>query len=250
MNIKKLKEIVYKSAIPAMEIYARDFKVEYKDDKSPLTEADKAVNEIILSELEKEYPEIPIISEESKLTSFSDRSKWDKCFIIDPIDGTKEFIKKNDEFTINLAYCEDEKVVMGVVYAPALKLMYYCDDKKAYREIDGNIETLPCESNEDFTILKSRSHMNKETEDYIHSLECDFKLIEAGSSLKFCLIAQGSGHLYPRFGPTMEWDTAAAQAILEKAGGEVVRVDTNMPLTYNKENLKNPHFIARVRKSS
>ncbi len=245
MDIKTLKNIVYKAAIPAMDIYSKDFKIHYKKDKSPVTEADLAVNKVITESLQKHYPDIPILSEESMHAPYHVRKEWKEYFVIDPIDGTKEFIKKNGEFTINLAYCVDNRTSLGVVFAPVKGLMFFCNEKNSYKEYQDKLYELPLDLNSQFTILKSRSHLNKETEEFINELDSQYQLVEMGSSLKFCLIAEGIAHLYPRFGPTMEWDTAAAQAILEKAGGEVVSLDTGEALIYNKQNLQNPNFIAR-----
>ena len=246
--IKQLIQIARDAGDKIMEIYATDFEVYSKDDKSPLTEADKAANEIICAELKKLTPNIPILSEENKATDYSERKSWSQMWVVDPIDGTKEFIKKNGEFTVNIALVENGIPIAGVVYAPAIDDMYWADETGAYK--NGN--KLPLITNEtpekSLTIVASRSHMSQETQDYVDSLKENTESIEltsVGSSLKLCYVAEGKADQYPRLAPTMEWDTAAAHAVALKAGKEVLNFETRKNLLYNKENLLNPWFLVK-----
>jgi len=238
-----------------MEIYSRDFQVDYKDDNSPLTEADTKSNEIICTALTKAYPDIPLLSEENKEVPYAERKEWEYFWLIDPIDGTKEFIKKNGEFTINIALIHKDTPVLGVVYAPALGDMYKA--KKG----DGafkNGEKLPLKinetPNETMTIVASKSHLTEETKSFIDHLTSNIQnptFISKGSSLKLVMIAEGTADIYPRLAPTMEWDTAAADAIVREAGKMTYQYNTepraqNPELfRYNKENLLNPWFIVQ-----
>jgi len=242
-----------------MQVYNTAFNVEFKDDKSPLTEADKQANEIINSYL---IPTgIPIISEENKQTNYSTRKKWDLCWIVDPVDGTKEFIKRNGEFTVNIALVENGKPKLGVIYVPATKTIYFADvDKQLsfkteleshnttiYEVLNGAKVLKPKTGNTNLIqVVGSRSHMNKETLDFVEQLKQSGKEVEIvskGSSLKFCLVAEGNADIYPRFAPTMEWDTAAGQAICNAVGIDVISKQTNNSLLYNKEDLLNPWFL-------
>lgn len=243
-----------------MQIYEEeDFQVVGKDDKSPLTIADKESNKIINDGL---IPTgIPIISEENDEIHFEERKNWKECWIVDPLDGTKEFIKRNGEFTVNIALVESGIPQAGVIYAPALHLLYYADvsEGKAFKvyvaeanvEITDILETSQ-EIHPDLMVNKlkvvgSRSHMNDETLKYIEELKKKFEkeveVVSKGSSLKFCLVAEGEAHVYPRFAPTMEWDTAAGQAICEAVGLKCLVRNTGEPMTYNRQNLLNDHFI-------
>ncbi|MGJ5643006.1 3'(2'),5'-bisphosphate nucleotidase CysQ [Formosa sp. S-31] len=242
-----------------MQVYNTPFDVELKDDKSPLTEADKKANDIINSFL---IPtELPIISEENKQTDFTIRKTWDTCWVVDPVDGTKEFIKRNGEFTVNIALVEAGVPVLGVIYVPAVHTLYYADVKnqKAFKAVlnahefsmDFIIENSkvlePKEANSDLVqVVGSRSHMSQETLDFVDTLKekgSEVEIVSKGSSLKFCLVAEGQADVYPRFAPTMEWDTAAGQAICNAVGIEVISKETDKPLLYNKENLLNPWFL-------
>jgi 3'(2'), 5'-bisphosphate nucleotidase len=242
-----------------MKIYEKDFKVEYKDDSSPLTEADEIANSIINSFLSS--TEIPIISEENKQLPYSVRKQWTSCWIVDPLDGTKEFIKKNDEFTVNIALVTNGIPQFGVIYLPALRTLYYGDvaNRKSYRvlinRIEDTFETIehnaveinPSSKENILRVVGSRSHMSIDTKEFINNLEDyskkEIKIVSKGSSLKFCLVAEGKADLYPRFAPTMEWDTAAGQAICNAVGLLVLDVHTKKEMIYNKENLLNPYFI-------
>ena len=222
--------------------------IEYKDDNSPLTIADKASNDIIVHKLKKLDSTIPILSEEGKNISYSTRKKWKKFWLVDPLDGTKEFIKRNGEFTVNIALIENESPIMGVVYAPVLNNTWYgSKDTGSYVLKDGKSQEIKV-NNLDQTIIKvvsSRSHANNpKLEEYLKQFS-DYELIKMGSSIKMCLVADGSAHYYPRFGPTMEWDTGAAHAVVKYAGGNIYNINTNNELIYNKEDLLNPGFIVK-----
>ena len=242
-----------------MDVYNTAFEVEIKDDKSPLTEADKRANIIINSHLEK--TEFPLISEENKQIDYQIRNQWSTIWVVDPVDGTKEFIKRNGEFTVNIALISNGVPQLGVIYVPATKVLYFADvnKKQAFKaELKTNNESIntvlknanslqPNETDSNLVrVVGSRSHMNIDTLEFIKSLETKGKkteIVSKGSSLKFCLIAEGHADVYPRFAPTMEWDTAAGQAICNAVGIEVISRETNQPLLYNKENLLNPWFI-------
>jgi 3'(2'), 5'-bisphosphate nucleotidase len=230
-----------------MQVYdSMNFSVEYKADKSPLTIADTAAHQIIKKKLA--VTGIPLLSEEGKLTSFNERQYWDLFWLVDPLDGTKEFIKRNKDFTVNIALVKDRQPVFGIVYAPAMELLYWNDlEGRAWKKQNADLETEISTRHNDKVeaIVASKSHLSKETEEYIKQFP-HAKLQTIGSSLKFMLIAEGSADCYPRFGPTMEWDTAAAHAIVEAAGGKVTEYNNNEPLYYNKEDLLNPWFIVRA----
>lgn len=247
-----------------MEIYGLDdFQVEEKADNSPLTIADRKANDIIISLLSK--TEIPVLSEEDKEIPFQSRKDRKLFWLVDPLDGTKEFIKRNDEFTVNIALIEKDTPVAGVIFVPVFRQLYISDvnigsfridDVSSKSTKDFSFEKmalagkkLPFEkSNRKFTIVGSRSHMNTETETYIEKLKNHFgeiDFISRGSSLKLCMVAEGKADIYPRFGPTMEWDTAAGHAIALGAGCKVTMQDEVSPLVYNKENLLNPFFIVK-----
>ncbi len=230
-----------------MKIYNKDFTVEYKDDKSPLTEADTKSNEIICNSLEELYSQIPILSEENKVIPYEQRKEWEYYWCIDPIDGTKEFIKKNGEFTINIALIHKDKPILGVVYAPALDDMYCAQiGKGAFK----NGERLPLKKNENQTkkmyVVASKSHLSPETQAFIDALDTqEVEQISKGSSLKLCMVAEGVADIYPRLASTMEWDTAAADAIVRESGKMTYRFENEVPLVYNKENLLNPWFVVK-----
>ncbi|GGF22742.1 3'(2'),5'-bisphosphate nucleotidase CysQ [Halobacillus andaensis] len=244
-----------------MKIYETDFEVEYKEDESPLTIADQRSHEVIKKSLEDHYPGIPILSEEGKHLSYAERKQWKEFWLVDPIDGTKEFIKKNGEFTVNIALIRDGKPIKGVVYAPALDNLYVAEEGKGAYKVSSvltnstddyslNAELLPIEppNTKVAKVVASRSHMSEETKAFIENLENKYEKVEtisAGSSLKLCLVAEGKADFYPRYAPTMEWDTGAGQAIVELSGGKVDIANDDTPLVYNKENLRNPWFLAR-----
>ena len=232
-----------------MTVYeSEDFGTVTKADNSPLTKADLASNAVILARLHALTPDIPVLSEESQSLPYSERKSWTRFWLVDPLDGTKEFIKRNGEFTVNIALIEDGVAVFGVVHAPALGLTYWAAAgvgafKVSAEGTDTRIEALEYEGGT-LNLVASRSHAGAATELLVAELERDnpVELVSSGSSLKLCLVADASAHLYPRFGPTMEWDTAAAQCVAEQAGARV-REPGGGPLRYNKENLLNPHFI-------
>ncbi|NJD56909.1 MAG: 3'(2'),5'-bisphosphate nucleotidase CysQ [Nitrospirae bacterium] len=246
-----------------LDVYDSDFAVEHKDDKSPLTLADRRSHEVIVTGLsELGGMDIPVLSEEGKNIPFEERRAWEFFWLVDPLDGTKEFIKRNGEFTVNIALIHRGRTVLGVIYIPVKGLFYFgaqglgsfrlpassTDDLASADTIAGMAARLPDPvAPAPFTVAGSRSHMSPETEAYIATLRerhGDIAFVSAGSSLKFCLVAEGRAQVYPRFAPTMEWDTAAGQAIVECAGGTVLRTDAPVPLEYNKENLLNPWFVA------
>ncbi len=230
-----------------MQVYeGDDFGTVTKADNSPLTKADLASNKVILERLQALTPDIPILSEESKHLPYAERKSWTRFWLVDPLDGTKEFIKQNGEFTVNIALIEDGAPVFGVVYAPALKLTYWAAAGVGAFKGAGTETPIGAAdySGGTLKLVASRSHAGAATEALVAELEGDatVELVSIGSSLKQCLVADGQAHLYPRFGPTMEWDTAAAQCVAEQAGA-FVREPGGGPLRYNKENLLNPHFI-------
>ncbi len=256
MSMKKELSVAIKAAISAgeriMEIYNdpnADFEVERKADNSPLTKADRAAHLQIVSELEP--LQIPILSEEGRAIPFEQRREWDRLWIVDPLDGTKEFIKRNGDFTVNIALVQYGVPVLGVIYIPVTGDLYYGDIEEGAFKVSGGVTTkLPIEreSREEYIVVASRSHLSDETVAFIDSLREShptIDMVSRGSSLKICLVAEGLADVYPRFAPTMEWDTAAGDAILRAAGGVLTHTDSEKPLEYNKENLLNPHFITR-----
>lgn len=234
-----------------LEVYQSDFEVIEKNDASPLTLADQKAHQVIVKYLEE--TNIPILSEEGKNINFSERSKWDTFWLVDPLDGTKEFIKKNGEFTVNIALIKNGTPIMGVIYVPVNDVLYYGYEDKAIKIEEfslgnSNELSLPLDIKKPFTLVGSRSHMSKETEDYFNEMKSvhgKVEIISVGSSLKLCMVAEGKANVYPRFAPTMEWDTAAGHAIVKASGHEVYNVETKSPLTYNKSNLLNPWFIVK-----
>lgn len=248
---KELRTIARDAGAAIMDIYnsASDIEIELKGDDSPLTKADKAANDVICAGLEALEVKYPIISEENKLLPYEERKVFTHCWMVDPLDGTKEFIKKNGEFTVNIALIEQNEVVLGVVYAPALDEMYWAEkDKGAFSFINGEETKLTASQftmkDSGLRVVCSRSHLNDETQAFVDALT-EPELVAKGSSLKFLILANKGADVYPRIAPTMEWDTAAAQIILEEAGGEVVQYKTSEKVIYNKEDLLNPFFVAR-----
>jgi 3'(2'), 5'-bisphosphate nucleotidase len=255
-------EITLKAGNAIMEIYDGFTEVSYKTDDSPVTNADRMANDLIRAELFKEFPDIPFITEEDANLDYNVRQHWDLCWLIDPIDGTREFINKNGEFTVNIALAKQGTPVFGVVYAPALNVLYFTNNESSFKTIinaDSTPESivkqgikLPlAEKNSEYTIAISRSHQNETTLNYIQTLKQSGKnvnLIPMGSSLKICMVAEGTAHEYPRFGTTMEWDTAAAHAIALNAGCSLADITDNKEILYNKPSLRNPQFITRSKK--
>jgi len=248
-------EIAVSAALEAgdeiMDVYnnTEDINYEKKSDDSPLTIADKRSHNKIVSYLEETG--IKIISEESKSIEYNERRNWEEYWLVDPLDGTKEFIKKNGEFTVNIALIKNNKPHLGIVYCPTQETLYYNDhEKNVYKKVGEDITTLNKrnsvnESTEGLRVVVSRSHMSEETSEYVSKLS-DPKLISCGSSLKFLYIADDKADIYPRFGPTMEWDTGAAHSILNALDIQVINLETGRELSYNKENLLNPHFIIKA----
>ena len=243
-----------------LEIYhSGAFDVEIKGDNSPLTKADTASHNVIMSFLTK--TDIPVLSEEGKSIAYQERKDWSQLWIVDPIDGTKEFIKRNGEFTVNIALIENQKTQIGVIFVPVTGELYFSSKEMGAFKVavdlrNYDLETLISNGNklpfkrEDntFTIVASRSHMTLETETFIQEmrdLHDEVNLISKGSSLKLCMVAEGKADCYPRFAPTMEWDTAAGQAICTNAGCEVLNWETSEELEYNRDNLLNPWFLVR-----
>jgi len=234
-----------------------DFEVEIKGDNSPLTKADKAAHKIITSFLEQSR--IPVLSEEGKSIPYETRKNWDQLWIVDPIDGTKEFIKRNGEFTVNIALIENQVPVLGVIFAPVLGDLYFSEtgigafktpldlNNFDLQDILSSASSLPIKQEDrPFTIVASRSHLSEETKAYVEEMKKkhgDINIISKGSSLKLCMLAEGEADCYPRFAPTMEWDTAAGQAICESAGFQVIDWKTKESLKYNRENLLNNWFL-------
>lgn len=228
-----------------LKIYQTDFKVNYKADESPITAADMAAHDIILKGLRNISGEIPVLSEEGRDIPWEERKHWRRFWLVDPIDGTKEFTQRNGEFTVNIALIEDGEPVLGVVIAPALQEAYWglVGEGAHRRDRTGRVHSIRvAEPKGAKRVVASKNHLNEQTRAFIEKLG-EHELVQAGSSLKLCLIAEGHADIYPRLGPTSEWDTGAAQAVLMAAGGKVQTLE-GKPLKYGKENVLNPYFIA------
>ncbi len=255
--LKYIIEISIKAGQEIRRIYnSGDFNTRLKSDLSPVTNADIASNELINKYLNSTG--IPILSEENNTIPYKERKGWEKLWLVDPLDGTKEFLKKNDEFTVNIALIENTSPVLGVIYSPVSHELYYgCNENGSFRSrvssannLDSTIkgsEKLPVMfGSAKQTVVLSRSHINRKTEDYIKTRSGSIHTIDTitrGSSIKICMVAEGSADYYPRFGPTMEWDTAAGHAIAKYAGRSVKAINNGKELLYNKEDLTNPDFI-------
>ncbi len=236
-----------------MRVYSREFSVERKDDDSPLTEADMASHAVIVDRLLDEFPGIPVLSEESaELAAYETRRHWRRYWLVDPLDGTKEFVKRNGQFTVNIALMEGSRPACGVVFAPARDWMYWGSaGTGAFKaEAGGPGVPIRCRSmpgSGAVRVVASSSHLSPETGAYLEALRrkhSEISFVHMGSSLKICLVAEGAADLYPRLAPTMEWDTAAAHAVLNAAGGILVRHGSTDELRYNKEDLRNGWFVA------
>jgi 3'(2'), 5'-bisphosphate nucleotidase len=270
-HLHTLIKVALEAGRSILDIYATGFSVSYKDDHSPLTLADRRSNEIITSRLSAPpFNQFPILSEEGRNVPYKERKNWEYFWLVDPLDGTKEFIRRNGEFNVNIALIKRNRPVAGVIYIPVKDTFYFsAEDSGAYRLTDSEIvnhelslkelmrksDRLPLSSTQSteaghkspVKIIASRSHLSQETEDFIRKTKDrhgEVEIISSGSSLKFCLIAEGTADIYPRFGPTMEWDTAAGQCIVEEAGGQIIDAGTQESLKYNKESLLNPWFLA------
>jgi 3'(2'), 5'-bisphosphate nucleotidase len=250
MNLDELIEPVVALASEAgqaiLAVYATDFDVQQKSDESPLTQADLASHRCIVAGLRHLTPDIPIISEEDGLPAFEERSQWPRYWLIDPLDGTREFVNRNGEFTVNIALVESHRPVFGVVYVPVQDKTYVGCKGRGAELRDGQGGPVPirvaAHSGEPVRVVGSRSHRGASLDAYLDRLG-DTDMIPMGSSLKFCVVAEGRADIYPRLGPTSEWDTAAAQAVVEQAGGQVLRLN-GKPLSYNeKPEILNPHFM-------
>ena len=258
MNLKKtldqVKSAVAEAGAAILAIY-RDpgrFGTEQKADDSPLTAADLAANQLLVARLQELTPDLPILSEESRQAPWHERKHWQDCWIVDPLDGTKEFLKRNDEFTVNVALVRDHQPILGVVYAPALQQWYFAARHEGAWRQQGSglmerIQVVEKPADRAWRVVGSRSHNTPEVDAFVAALG-DAEMLSMGSSLKLCLVADGSADVYPRLGPTSEWDTCAAQAVVEQAGGKVLDARTGEPLRYNaRESLLNPHFIVCAR---
>lgn len=258
-NLNIAIKAALEAGIEILRIYETNFEIEIKDDNSPLTQADKSANIIINRHLSTTG--IPIISEENRQLDYEERKRWQSCWIVDPLDGTKEFITRNGEFTVNIALVENGVPVLGVIYVPASKILYFTSsDSKSSKKIilDSEIISVeeiletakrirPKSANGVVNIVGSRSHLNEDTKKYIAQVEKENKIeiISKGSSLKFCLVAEGEAQIYPRFAPTMEWDTAAGHAICQAVGLDVIDQTTGVSMQYNKANLLNNYFLVK-----
>lgn len=250
MNINELKNIAVEAGVAILNIYNDDDlsrQVEHKDDNSPLTKADKASHEVIIQRLTDLYPEVPIMSEEDMVeVSYEERSKWKRYWCVDPLDGTKEFIKRNGEFTVNIALIEERYPTLGIIHVPVTGITYVGSKITGAMkfEFENDPQKIVVRSKpETLTSVRSRSHASEEEERLYEKYHVN-DFISKGSSLKFCMIAEGIADLYYRHNPTMEWDTAAGQAILEAAGGAVFQGNTELDrFIYNKEELRNGSFL-------
>lgn len=253
--IAQLIPVVRSAGQVILDIYhSDDLEIQSKYDNSPLTLADQAANEVICTALRKITPDILIISEENKAIDYTERKNCEYLWMVDPLDGTKEFIKKNGEFTINVALIHHHESIAGIVYAPVTGQMCYAiKDEGAYKLDNSTPHVLKCNSfsfrDPGLRVVCSRSHLSKDTQAYLDALNTP-TIVSKGSSLKFLIIAEGEAELYPRLAPTMEWDTAAAHIILTESGGKITQLDGTSPLKYNKKNLLNPHFIAKANERS
>lgn len=268
IQVDDVVQVAEQAGKKILEIYEGEkesWNVEHKDDNSPLTRADKEANRIICDALLKLGPHIPIISEENRLMGYETRKNFQCCWCVDPLDGTKEFIKRNGQFTVNIALVRGNKVVLGVVHTPCQGRTHWATlNQGAFlKEKDGSVVTIRCASfsmsDPGLVLVGSNSHRSAETEEYVSQfVEPQFTAL--GSSLKLMLVAEGKAHIYPRMAPTCEWDTAASQIIVEEAGGRVIQaglcdgkgkaleswrdaLSRDVPLLYNKEDLLNPFFV-------
>jgi 3'(2'), 5'-bisphosphate nucleotidase len=249
-------KIIKKAGNEILKVYSgNDFQVKMKSDQTPLTIADKKSNDVIVKSLKELFPEVPILSEESEKTPYNLRKKWKYLWMVDPLDGTKEFIKKNGEFSINLALIKNGKPVFGILYLPVLELFYYAGKRYGAYKIEKNGKAIGLKPEKDnkndvdriIKVIFSKSHYNQETREYVDRIKkqyCYTEMISVGSAMKLAYLAEGKADIYPRLAPTMEWDIAAGQIIVEETGGKVIDFLGKKPLIYNKDNLRNPWFLA------
>ena len=246
IDIQDIITIAKEAGNAIMQVYKQDFEVEYKQDSSPLTLADKKANDIIEDGLNKLSVSFPILSEEGDDIPYEDRKHWEYFWLIDPLDGTKEFVKKNDEFTVNIALIRKDTPVLGVVYAPALDICYWAKQGEGAFKDGQRLPIKTVNQRNTYKIVASRSHMSDETQEFIDAIDTskEKELISIGSSLKICLVAEGEVDIYPRLGPTMEWDTGAAHAIANESKSEFQSYNNGKYLRhkYNKEFLLNKWF--------
>ncbi len=248
MELNRLLDVAKSAAQEASEAILKvyesdDFDIEAKGDNSPLTRADKVSHQIISAALQETG--LPILSEEGREIEYSARSNWDYFWMVDPIDGTKEFIKRNGEFTVNIALIHDQRPILGVVLVPVSGDLYHAVEGQGAFRNGEPIFVNKCEIEDPgLRVVASRSHMNDATKSFIEKIN-DPVIVSRGSSLKLLLVASGEADIYPRFGPTMEWDTAAAHAVVNEAGGTVLNQETQKELMYNKEDLLNPYFLVK-----
>ena len=249
INIEDIVNFSHDAGKLIFDIYqTNSFEQQLKSDSSPLTKADLASHNLIVNRLRELTPDIPILSEESTNIAWQERKSWQEYWLIDPLDGTKEFIKKNGEFTVNIALIKNNAPVLGVVYAPVLDATWVGEINKPAIKITPkgrvSIKSIRRQANETWNVVGSRSHQSDEFRSYVDKLEGEINIVSMGSSIKLCLVAEGAAHIYPRLGLTSEWDTAAAHAVVNSAGGKVVDVNTGQELRYNtKKSLLNPFFI-------
>lgn len=249
MNLEELVEPITELAVEAgnaiLAVYATDFDVESKSDESPLTQADLASHNCIVAGLARLTPDIPIISEEDGLPEFAVRGQWSRYWLIDPLDGTKEFVNRNGEFTVNIALIDNNRPIFGVVHVPVQEKTYIgCEGRGSELRAGGESKPISVGSgsSQPVRIVGSRSHRGTSLDAFLGKLG-EHDMVAMGSSLKFCTVAEGNADIYPRLGPTSEWDTGAAQAVVEQAGGKVLELDGN-PLSYNKKaDILNPWFV-------
>lgn len=264
IELHKLLKIAIEAGEIILKVYNSDFTSEQKEDGTPVTAADRKASKVIIKELKDLYPDIPVLCEEGRIIPYEVRKNWEYFWLVDPLDGTKEFVSRKGEFTVNIALIHKNKPVLGVIYVPVLNILYYAQEGKgAYKvekasllETCGDDEMLVKFSRKlpltfpgrSFTVVGSRSHMSPETREYINKLKFEqgeIDLITSGSSVKFCLLAEGKADVYPRLGLTKEWDIAAGHILVNEAGKKVYRYNTAYELVYNKQDLDNPWFVVK-----
>ena len=259
MFLDRIRNIAAEAGAAIMDVYSRDFSVRLKRDASPLTEADLAAHAIIERRLRQELPELPLLSEESsEQAPFATRKHWQRYWLVDPLDGTKEFVKRNGQFTVNIALIDGNRPVAGVVHVPATGITYWGAESSGSFKAEASDSGVPIHCSAMPTsglvrVVGSSSHQSAETAAYLEGLKerySELSFLAFGSSIKICMVAEGAADIYPRLAPTMEWDTAAAHAILNAAGGRLIRHGSGLDLQYNKPELLNPWFVAEASRST